>query len=91
MKRLSFSAILLVLCVAGWAQGPDNATPSDQPQGQQGMGQRGGRRGPGVAGEVTAINGNTITVKTMKAIPPRSTSPTRPVSGRTGRMQSSPM
>ena len=65
MKKLSFLAILLVLCVAGWAQGPDNATPSDQPQGQQGMGQRVGRRGPGVAGEVTAINGNTITVKTM--------------------------
>jgi hypothetical protein len=67
MRKLSFIAILLALCVAGWAQGPDNAPPPDQPQGQQGGGwQRGGHRGgPGVAGEVTAITGNTITVKTM--------------------------
>jgi len=31
MKKLSFAAILLALCAAGWAQGPDNAPPSDQP------------------------------------------------------------
>jgi preprotein translocase subunit YajC len=67
MKKLSFLAILLALCVAGWAQGPDNAPPPDQPQGrQESGGQRGGRRGgPGLIGEVTAISGNTITVKTM--------------------------
>lgn len=66
MKKLSFLAILLALCVAGWAQGTDNAPPPDQPQGQQeGGGSRGGRRGgPGVMGEVTAISGNAITVKT---------------------------
>ena len=66
MRNLSFIAILLALCVAGWAQGPDNAPPPEQPQVQQGGGwQRGGRRGPGVAGTITAISGNTITVKTM--------------------------
>lgn len=68
MKKLSLLAILLALCVAGWAQGPDNAPPPDQPQGQQQGGgwQRGGRRGgPGVMGEVTAINGNAISVKAM--------------------------
>jgi hypothetical protein len=66
MKKVSFLAILLALCVAGWAQGPDNAPPPDQTQGPQGGGgQRGGRRGgPGVMGEVIAISGNIITVKT---------------------------
>ena len=66
MKKLSFLAILLALCVAGWAQGPDNAPPPDQPQGQQGGGRVGRRNGPGVMGEVTAISGNTITVKTAE-------------------------
>lgn len=68
MKQLSFVAILLALCVAGWAQGPDNAPPSDQPQAGQQQGQwgrGGGRHGPGVAGTITAISGNVITVKTM--------------------------
>ena len=67
MKKVSFLAILLALCVAGWAQGSNNTPPPGQPQGQQeGGGQRGGRRGgPGLMGEVTAISGNTITVKTM--------------------------
>lgn len=67
MNKLSFAAILLALCVAGWAQGPDNAPPPDQPQGQQGgqWGRGGGRRGPGVAGTITAISGNAITVKTQ--------------------------
>ncbi len=66
MRKLSFVVILLALCAAGWAQGPDNAPPPDQPgQGQQGQWGRGGRRGPGVAGTITAIDGNTISVKTM--------------------------
>src|SRR5882724_5190028 len=68
MKKLSFAAILLLICSMGWAQGPDNAPPPDQPaQGQQGggFGRGGGRRGPGVAGTITAISGNSITVKTM--------------------------
>src|SRR5262249_17894912 len=63
MKKLSFIAILLVLCAAGWAQGPGNGPPPDQAQGQWGRGE--GRRGPGVAGTITAISGNIITVKTM--------------------------
>jgi len=68
MKKLSFAAILLLICSMGWAQGPDNAPPPDQPaQGQQGggFGRGGGRRGPGVAGTITAISGNSITIKTM--------------------------
>jgi len=66
MKKLSFLAILLALCVAGWAQGPDKAPAPDQPQDQQGGGRGGRRGGPGVMGEVTAISGNTITVKTAE-------------------------
>jgi preprotein translocase subunit YajC len=64
MRKLSFVAVLLVLCAAGWAQGPDNAQPPDQQGQRQGQWGR-GRRGPGVAGTITAISGNTITVKTM--------------------------
>ena len=65
MRKLSFAATLLVLCAAGWAQGPDNAAPANQPGQQQGQWGR-GRRGPGVAGTITAIEGNIITVKTME-------------------------
>ncbi len=67
MKRLTFATVLLTLCAAAWAQGPDSPPPADQPQGgPQGQWQgRGGHRGPGVAGTITAINGNTITIKTM--------------------------
>jgi hypothetical protein len=67
MKKLSFAAIALLICSMAWAQGPDNALPPEQPQGQQGgqWGRGGGRRGPGVGGTITAISGNTITVKTM--------------------------
>ena len=64
MRKLSFVVILLVLCAAGWAQGPENAPPSDQQGQQQGQWGR-GRRGPGVAGTITAMDGNTISIKTM--------------------------
>ena len=65
MKQLSFIAMVLALCAAAWAQGPDNVPPTDQQSQPQGQWGRGGRRGPGVAGTITAISGNTITVKTQ--------------------------
>ncbi|SRR6266496_617472 len=61
MKKLILVAILLVICAAGWAQGPDNAATPGQP----GQGQGQWRRGPGVAGSLTAISGNTLTIKAM--------------------------
>ena len=64
MRKLSFVAILLLLCGAGWAQGPDNASPPAQQGQRQGQWGR-GQRGPGVAGTITAISGNAITVKAM--------------------------
>ena len=64
MKRFSIFATLLLLAASAWAQAPDNAPPDQPPMGQ-GRGGWQGRRGPGVAGTITAINGNTITVKTM--------------------------
>jgi hypothetical protein len=64
MKKLSFAAIALLICSMAWAQGPDNAPPPEQPQGQQGgqWGRGGGRRGPGVAGTITAISAATVNV-----------------------------
>jgi Spy/CpxP family protein refolding chaperone len=61
MKKLSFAVVLLALCAVAWAQAPENA-PAER-QGQQGQWQ--GRRGPGVGGTITAINGNAISIKTM--------------------------
>ncbi len=67
MKKLSFAAITLLICSMAWAQAPDNAPPSEQPQGQQGgqWGRGGGLAAPVYAGTITAISGNTITVKTQ--------------------------
>jgi hypothetical protein len=64
MKRFTVLAVLLVLAAFGWAQAPEHAPPG-QPQAGQGQWARGGHRGPGVTGTITAIAGNTITVKTM--------------------------
>ncbi len=63
MKRFMTLAVLLTASALVWAQGQD-APPPDQPAGQGQWG-RGGPHGPGIAGTITAINGNTITVKTM--------------------------
>jgi len=63
MKKTVVAALVLVASFA-WAQMPDNAPPDGQgPQAGQGMGR--GHRGPGVGGTITAISGNTITIKTM--------------------------
>lgn len=64
MKRFVTVAVLLAASALVWAQGQDGPSP-DQPAGQGQWGPGAGRRGPGVAGTITAINGNTITVKTM--------------------------
>ena len=64
MKRFTVLA-LLVFSALGWAQGPENAPPDQAPPAGQGQWGRGGHRGPGVTGSITAISGNTITVKTM--------------------------
>ena len=65
MYKASIIALLLVSSL-GWAQ-DQSASPTDAPP--QGMGQigqmgNGGRRGPGVAGTITAIDAATIVVKT---------------------------
>jgi hypothetical protein len=65
MKKLSTVLIVLVLGLAVWAQEPDTqaAPPAEgQPMGQ---GHGPGHRGPGTAGTITAINGNTITINSF--------------------------
>lgn len=64
MQKLSIVTALLVFSALGWAQEP-GAPPETQapPQAQGEMG-RGMRRGPGVAGTITAISEGAITVKT---------------------------
>jgi Domain of unknown function (DUF5666) len=68
MKRLAVIAIPVVLAAMAWAQAPDAAPQDTQPtpSTQDQPGQWGGRQhGPGVGGTITAINGNSITIKTM--------------------------
>lgn len=71
MKRISLVAALLAFTAFGWAQGQESMPeaqnpPADSQGAPSGHGQWGqGRRGPGVGGTITAINGNTITLKTM--------------------------
>lgn len=55
MKVRSLCVWALLLAAVAWAQGPPGA------QGERGPGRR-----PGVMGEVTAIKGNEITLKTMQ-------------------------
>lgn len=73
MKKISLAAALLALTSFGWAQGQDTTMPPDGqnppadtqgPPPGRGMGEH-GRRGPGVGGTITAISGNTLTLKTM--------------------------
>ena len=63
MYKASISTILLAFSSLGWAQ-EQTAPPTEAPpQAQSEMG-REMRRGPGVAGTITAINDGSITVKT---------------------------
>ena len=63
MQKFSIITALLVFSVLGWAQEP-TAPPADAPPQAQGEMGRGMRRGPGVAGTITAISDGSITVKT---------------------------
>jgi len=67
MKKLSLIVIGVLLSAVAWAQAPDtNAPAQTPPPSQNGEGHWGGeRRGPGVGGTITAISGNSITIKTM--------------------------
>jgi hypothetical protein len=63
MYKASIFIVLLALSSLGWAQEPA-APPADTPPQAQGEMGPGMRRGPGVAGTITAINDGSITVKT---------------------------
>ena len=64
MRRITILALFLTVSLWAWSQNtPD--MQADQQQAQQGNWQRYGRRGPGVAGTITAITDNSITIKTM--------------------------
>jgi len=66
MSKVRITLILLLFAVAAWAQEPAAGPPMEQGQ-QGGMGHEHGpgRRGPGVAGTITAINADSIVIKTM--------------------------
>ena len=66
MYKASIFIVLLALSSLGWAQEPA-APPADTPPQAQGEMGRGMRRGPGVAGTITAINDGSITVRTRDA------------------------
>ncbi|HTR67508.1 MAG TPA: DUF5666 domain-containing protein [Terriglobales bacterium] len=67
MSKVGIAVILMAFSLAVWAQEPSgSATPEQPAQGgmehQHGMM---GRRGPGVAGTITAVNADSIEIKTM--------------------------
>ncbi len=65
MRTVRVCAILLLLLpFIAMAQDAPQASPGDQQTPAQGQGQQRGRR-PGVAGTITTISGNTVTLKTM--------------------------
>ena len=64
MYKASIFTILLAFSSLGWAQEPA-PPPADAPAQAQGEMGRGMRRGPGVAGTITAIHEGSITVKTL--------------------------
>jgi hypothetical protein len=66
MYKASIFTILLMLSSFGWAQEPGAAAETQAPPQAQGEMGRGMRRGPGVAGTITAINESSITVKTRE-------------------------
>lgn len=63
MHKAGTIATLLLFSVLGWAQEPAAPAPDTQAP-QAGQGHWGQHRGPGVAGTITAINGDSITLKT---------------------------
>ena len=64
MQKFSIITALLVCSALGWAQDQGAPPPDAPPQAPQGdVGGRGMRRGPGVAGTITAISDTAITVK----------------------------
>ncbi len=64
MGKFSIITALLVFCALGWAQ-EAAAPPADAAPQAQGEVRRGLRRGPGVGGTITAINDNSISLKTF--------------------------
>lgn len=58
-------ALCLTSCVPLWAQNDSDSAGQSQGMPAPGHGPREGRHGPGVAGTITAINNNSISVKTM--------------------------
>jgi hypothetical protein len=70
MKKVSAILTVLLVSLVAWAQEQDQQgpPPAGPMEGQtQGIGEahRPGRRGPGTAGKITAIDGNTITINTF--------------------------
>jgi Domain of unknown function (DUF5666) len=69
MSRVNLMLILLLFSLSGWAQDSPASSPQEPPpQGGMeqggGMGHGPGRRGPGVAGSITAINADSLVIKT---------------------------
>jgi len=67
MSKVRILLILMSFSLVAWAQDRPAAPPRGQSQSSGGMmmGQGPGHRGPGVAGSITAINADSITIKTM--------------------------
>ena len=63
MKKTILAVLVLLASFAG-AQMP-GSTPAESQGSQAGQGMGRGHRGPGVAGTITAISGNIITIRTM--------------------------
>ena len=66
MQKFSAIPVLLLFSAVLWAQEQATPPPEASPQSQGDMGGRGMRRGPGVAGTITAISDSSITVKTQE-------------------------
>jgi len=70
MSKVNLMLLFLLFSLVAWAQDSPAGSPQEPPpQGNMGsgmgMGHGPGRRGPGVAGSITAINENSIQIKTM--------------------------
>ena len=64
MRKTSLILVLFLTAALGWAQStpPDSASPDQSPAPAAGQAQRGHR--PGVGGTITAINADSIVLKT---------------------------
>ncbi len=63
MRKTTTIVIFLLAAVCGWAQTSANSAPEAQPPAQNQAGQH--RRFMGVAGTITAVNSDSLVVKTM--------------------------